>query len=240
MLPCGQHSFGGSRESASFHSLPRHRSRHPRPLDGLPPGEGAAHAWSRLGQRHPRRRQDRSRCRRIGHRLRRRPQQLLPARDVRADAGVRRGVGVGSRGLRVQPGRLHRPRPGAPGVGPHAGLRAAPADRLPVRAHPRRGRGRRPHEGALPRLARKERDGLPARAAGRVRVQPRLGAGPRRQVRVRGRHDPVGRRGHRLRVAERPGRHRGRDRARGRSRSSTSSSPRARGRSTSGACSTCP
>ena len=150
-------------------------------------------------------------CRRIGHRLRRRPQQLLPARDVRADAGVRRGLGVGSRGLRVQPGRLHRARPGAPGVGPHAGLRAAPADRLPVRAHPRRGRGRRAHEGALPRLACEERDGLPARAAGRVRVQPRLGAGPRRQVRVRGRHDPVGCRGHRLRVAERPGRHRRRD-----------------------------
>ena len=42
--------------------------------------------------------------------------------------------------------------------------------------YPRRGRGRRAHEGALPRLACAGRDRLPARAPGRVRVQPRVGA----------------------------------------------------------------
>ena len=45
-----------------------------------------------------------------------------------------------------------------------------------------RGRGRRAHEGPLPRLAREGRDGLPARAPGRVRVQRRVRAGAAGQV----------------------------------------------------------
>ena len=116
---------------------------------------------------------------RDGHRLRRRPQQLLPARDERADAGVRRGLGVGSRGLPLQPRRLHRARRRGAGARPHRGPRAPRADRLPLRADHRRARGRRPHEGALPRLARAGRHRLPARAPGRLRVQPRVRRGPR-------------------------------------------------------------
>ena len=53
--------------------------------------------------------------------------------------------------------------------------------------YPRRGRGRRAHEGALPRLARAGRHGLPPRAPGRLRVQPRVGRRPARQVPRRGR-----------------------------------------------------
>ena len=71
--------------------------------------------------------------------------------------------------------RLHRARPAGAGERPHCRLRAAPADRLPLRPLSRRGGGRRSHEGALPRLARAGRDRLPARAPGRVRVQPRVG-----------------------------------------------------------------
>ena len=55
-------------------------------------------------------------------------------------------------------------------------LRASGADRLPLRADHRRGRGRRAHEGALPRLAREGRHGLSARAPGRLRVQRRVRA----------------------------------------------------------------
>ena len=153
--PVGNTVSEDAREPAPLHPLPGHRRRDPRPLDGLPPGQGAAHPRHRLGQRHPRRRQDRPGRRRVRHRLRRRPQQLLPARDVRADAGLRRGLGVRSRGLRLQPGRLHRARPRAAGRRPDGGLRAPPAHRLRLRADPRRGRGRRAHEGALPRLARR-------------------------------------------------------------------------------------
>ena len=51
-------------------------------------------------------------------------------------------------------------------------VRAPGADRLPLGADRRRGRGGRAHEGALPRLARARRDRVPARAPGRVRVQP--------------------------------------------------------------------
>ena len=48
----------------------------------------------RRGARRADRRQDRRRRRCLRHRLRRRPQQLLPAGDVRADGGERRGVGA--------------------------------------------------------------------------------------------------------------------------------------------------
>ena len=71
-----------------------------------------------------------------------------------------------------------------------ADLRAAGADRLPLRADHRRGRGRRAHEGALPRLARARRDRLPARAPGRLRVQRRVGARARDKCRGGGRLGP--------------------------------------------------
>ena len=147
----------------------------------------------------------------VRDRLRRRPEQLLPAGDERAHAGVRRGVGVGSRCVRLQPGRLHRARRLGPGGGPDRDVRAAGAHRLRLRADPRRGRGRRAHEGALPRLARPGRHGLPAREAGRVRVQPRLGRGACRQVQIRGRRDAERRRGDRVRGSRRRDGHSGRD-----------------------------
>ena len=118
-----------------------------------------------------------------GHRLRRRPQQLLPARDERADAGLRRGVGVRSRGVPLQRGRLHRAR--------RRRCRRATSpptferqERIGYRSEldRRRGRGRRAHEGALPRLAREGRHRLPPRAPGRLRLQRRVGARPARQV----------------------------------------------------------
>src|SRR5436305_105872 len=77
-----------------------------RPLDRLAPGQGAAVAGRGAGRPH--RRQDRHRCRRLRDRLRRRPQQLLPAGDVRAHGRERRGLGAGSRGLQLPPGRLRR------------------------------------------------------------------------------------------------------------------------------------
>jgi glycine/D-amino acid oxidase-like deaminating enzyme len=54
---------------------------------------------------------------------------------------------------------------------PDRDLRAAGADRATAPSSSRRGRGRRAHEGALPRLAGAGRHGLPARAPGRLRVQ---------------------------------------------------------------------
>ena len=149
---------------------------------------------------------------RDGDRLRRRPQQLLPARDERADAGVRRGVGVRPRGVPLQRRRLHRPRAAGAGERPHRRLRAPPADRLPLRPLPRRGRGRRAHEGALPRLAREGRHRVPARAPGRLRVQPRVGRRPAGQVPRRGRPDPLPHRGDGLRARARRQRHGRRDR----------------------------
>ena len=101
------------------------------------------------------------------------------------------------------------------GGGPRRGLRAPAADRLPLRADRRRGRGRRAHEGALPRLARAGRDRLPARAPGRLRVQPRVDAraratsAPREGVADRSTGVEVTG----FELARRRRRHRGRDRA---------------------------
>ena len=57
-------------------------------------------------------------------------------------------------------------------------LRAPAADRLPVGADHRRGRGQRPHARAVRRLARARAQRLPARARGRLRLQPRVDARP--------------------------------------------------------------
>ncbi len=98
-------------------------------------------------------------------------------------------------------GRLHRARARGAGVGPRSDLRAPGADRLPLEAHRR---ARREvdalHEGALPGLARQGRDGLPARAPGRLCLQQGLGPGPRSaSARREGVEHPHRRRGDRLR-----------------------------------------
>ena len=136
---------------------------------------------ARRGAGRADRRQDRRRRGRLGHRLRRRPQQLLPAGHVRADGRQRRGVGAGSGGLQLPPGRLLRPRRRAPGRRPDRGARAPAAHRLPVRADRRRRERAPAHAGDVPRLAGAGRRGVPARAQGRLRQQHGLHAGPRRQ-----------------------------------------------------------
>ncbi len=138
-----------------------------------------------------------------GHRLRCRAQQLLPARHERADAGLRGGVGVRSRGLPLQRRRLHRARPRRAGARPRRRRRAAGADRLPLGADRRRGGRRRPHEAPLPRLARQGRHRLPARAPGRLRLQPRVGRRAAGQVPRGGRADSRAHRGDGLRARRR-------------------------------------
>ena len=218
----------------------RRRGRHPRALHGLPPREGATRSRCRLGRRHRRPRQVEAGRRGIRHRLRRRPQQLLPAGDERAHAGLRRGLGVGSRGVPLQLGRLHRTGRAGPGVGSHRDVRAPGAHRLPLRAHHRRGRGRRAYEGALPGLARARGDDLPSRASGRVRVQRRVRARATGQVPRRGRLGARGSRGHRVRLARRRLGLRGRD-TRGRHRGRRAGRDRAGtvGRPLLGRCSAC-
>ena len=191
--------------------LRRRRRRHPRPLHRLPPGEGALRARSRLrgGRRRPR--EVAAGRRSLRNRLRGRPQQLLPAGDERAHAGLRRGLGVRPGRLRVQRGRLHRARPAGAGAGPRGDVRAPGADRVPLDLHHRRGRGRPPHEGALPRLARAGRHRLPARVPGRLRVQPGLRRRARREGPRPGRRDPHGRRGDRARAGAGRRRHGCRD-----------------------------
>ena len=76
--------------------LRRHRRRHPRPVDRDASRAQAGRArQDRRTRRHAHRRprQDRHRRRRVGHRVRRGAQQLLPARDARADGALRVGVG---------------------------------------------------------------------------------------------------------------------------------------------------
>ena len=158
-----------------------------------------------------------------GHRVRSRPQQLLPAGDERAHAGVRRGLGVRSSGVPLQLGRVHRARRPGAGVGSRGHVRATGADRLSLRAHHRRGRRRRAHEGALPRLARAGRHDLPPRAPGRLRVQRRVGARAPRQMHCGRRLRPRGRRSHRpcprATTARCPRSRRARERSRSASRS---------------------
>ena len=63
-----------------------------------------------------------------------RPQQLLPARDARADGAFGVGVGERPRGLLLPSGRLPADRAGGDGAGRGADLRRAAGHRLPVRA----------------------------------------------------------------------------------------------------------
>ena len=70
-----------------------HRRRHPRPVDRMEPGPRSQVDRARVGRRRGRDRQDRCGRGRIGHRLRRRPQQLLPAGHARADGPLRGRLG---------------------------------------------------------------------------------------------------------------------------------------------------
>ena len=187
------------------------RGGRPRPLDRL--------ASRSQGHRRARRRQDRSGRRRVRHRLRRRPQQLLPAGHGRADGRVRGDLGVRPRGVPLPRLGLHRARPGRAGARPRRGPRAPPAHRLRLRADHGRGRRRRAHARAVPRLARQGPHGLPARAPRRLRVQQGVDARPGRQGARRGRADRRGRRGHRLRARRQRRRdHRAHERGRRRRR----------------------
>ena len=87
------------------------------------------------------------------------------------------------------------------------GLRAPAADRLRLRADHRRGRGGRAHARALPRLARAGPERVPARAPGRLRVQPRLDARAGVEGARRRRRDRGGRRGDGLRAGRLRRRH---------------------------------
>ena len=197
-------------------------------------------ARGRLGRRRPRPREVARRRRRLGHRVRRRAQQLLPAGDERAHAGLCRGVGVRSRRVPLQRRRLHRARRAGAGAGPRRDVRAPAADRLPLRADRGRGGGRRAHEGSLPGLARAGRDHLPPRAPGRIRVQPRVGRRAPGQVPRGGRLRPRGHRGHGFRVPATTAPSPPSRRTRAPSRSASRSwSRRGRGPRSCGRCSAC-
>ena len=168
----------------------RHRTAPPRP---------------RRRRRHPHPGQDRHRRGRVRHRVRRHPQQLLPARHARADGALGRGLGVGPRGVRLSPRRLHADRAGGDARGRREDLRRAAGDRLPVRAH--RGGARLPRLPArhVRRLAGPRHLRDPARGEGRLRQQRQVAEGPGREGSGRGRSDH----------AERPGHRRGHQRRRG-------------------------
>ncbi len=104
-------------------------------------------------------------------------------------------------GVPLQRRRLHRARRAGAGGRSRGHVRASGADRVPVGAHHGCGRGRRAHEGPVPRLARTGRHRLPPRAPGWLRVQRRVGARAPRQVSLRGSLGPGGRRGHGVRVS---------------------------------------
>ena len=80
------------------------------------------------------------RRRRLGHRVRRRAQQLLPAGDARADGAFGVGLGTRSRGVQLPSGRLHADQPRGDARAGRHDLRAAEGDRLRVRLHRRRSR----------------------------------------------------------------------------------------------------
>ena len=112
-------------------------------------------------------------------------------------------------------------------------LRAPGADRLPLDArHRARARSTRYMKELFPDWRAQGRDGVPARAPGRLRVQPGLRHGPAGKCAAEGRRAPLRRRGDRLRARRRRRRSPPSRPARARSRSaSRSSSRRARGRS---------
>ena len=194
----------------------------------------------RRRRRHPRPRQDRRRRRRVRDRVRRHPQQLLPAGDARADGALGSGLGVGPRGVRLPPRRVtcrsrrrrctRTSRRSSPSsrrsatrrCSSRASATAAPTCWTCSTTGRRRGITAILHEkkGGYANNVRSLR-GLAAKAE--VRGRPDRAGGPRH------------RRAHRRRRG-----HRGRDRpGRGAAAISSSSRP-ARGSATCGRCWTCP
>ena len=212
--PCSEGSLHGFPHPCEIR---RHRRRHSRLELGLAPGREPAQERQRQRQGHPGARQDGHRGRRLRHRLRRHPEQLLPAGHAPADAAQRLRVGQRSPGLQLPPGRLHADQPGADARGRRLDLRAAEGDRLRVGLHRGRGRLHEVHEGDVRRLASQGHHLGPAREEGRLRQQPRLDLRPRQEGGERGRAHHDRRQGHRLQARQqrrgedrrdRPGQHR--------------------------------
>ena len=155
--------------------------------------------------------QDRRRGGPVGSRLRGDPQQLLPARDARADGAFGPGLGVRPRGVPLPPGGLPAGRTRGDARGRRDDPRAAARDRLHLRPHRGRGRVPRVHGVDLPRLAGEERVGRLAREEGRLRREHAVDARAAGQGRgARGSSDRAGH-GGRVRVRRRrdlQGRHR--------------------------------
>ena len=105
---------------------------------------------ARQGQRqgHPGRRQDRDRRRRVGHRLRRHPQQLLPAGDARADGRMRRRLGERRQGVQLPRRRLHADQPRVHARGRRPDREPAEGRSATLAFHRRRGRLHEVHEAA--------------------------------------------------------------------------------------------
>jgi hypothetical protein len=146
----------------------------------------AAAPWPGWRRGHPGPRQAGGGRRRVRHRLRRHPQQLLPAGHARAHGALGQRLGVGSGGVRLPPRRLPADRPGGDAQGRREDLRGAAGDRLPLGAGRGGARLPRVHAGAVRRLAGARHHRDPARAAGRLRQQRPLAARAGRQGRGRG------------------------------------------------------
>jgi hypothetical protein len=181
-----------------FRALRDRGRRHPRPVDvdaSRAKTQGARQDSRRAGCAHRRARQDRHRCRRVGDRVRRRAQQLLPAGDARADVALRFGLGERRGDVQLSPGGLHADQPRGHA---HAGARnprAATCDRLRVGVRRRRGGIDALHEGTVRRLAGEEHHVGAAREARRLRQQHGVAARSRRQGKGARRRDRRRRRG---------------------------------------------
>ena len=101
--------------------------------------------------RHPR--QERYRRRSKRNRLRRRAQQLLPARHARADGAQRRRLGKRPRGVSLPLGRLHADQPGGHARKCRTNLRRAKSHRIRINLRRRKRRLPTLHERHRRRLA---------------------------------------------------------------------------------------
>ena len=157
--------------AARLRPPPGDRRRRPRAVHRLAPGRGGGGgAGGRQGR-------GRRRC--VGDRLRGDPQQLLPAGDAGADGRLRRDLGVRSRGPALPRHRLRRARSARPRspTWPRSSS-ASSGSATPRSCTSGERRGARPHAGPVRRLARRGPERLPARATRRLRLQPRVDAGP--------------------------------------------------------------